>query len=234
MPDGRILVVDGKPSVLKSYARLLTRAGFDVEQAADGAGALRRVENGQFDAVLSDTSILTVLRRLRLRVPDVPVVLLLDKPGSRAAINATELGAIRSLVKPVASALLVETASFAVRLHRSRRRNQVISRHRPEPTSISATDAKNEFGRILEQAIRGNTVVITKHEAPKAVLISVDQFNELSRARRVELKTLSTEFDELLDRMQTPTAQAAMKAAFEATPKQLGRTARAAAARRRA
>lgn len=97
---------------------------------------------------------------------------------------------------------------------------------------ISATVAKNQFGRILEGVIRGGTVVITKHDAPKAVLISVEEFHALSRANQTRLDTLSREFDALLVRMQTPAARAGMKAAFGASPKQLGKTAVAAARKR--
>ena len=98
--------------------------------------------------------------------------------------------------------------------------------------SISATEAKNEFGRILERVIQGGRVVITKHHEPKAVLMSINDFNELSRANRVKLDTLSAEFDALLARMQTPGARAGMKSAFHASPKQLGKAAVEAARKR--
>jgi PHD/YefM family antitoxin component YafN of YafNO toxin-antitoxin module len=74
----------------------------------------------------------------------------------------------------------------------------------------------------------GGFVVITKHESPKAVLISLDEFSALSRASAATLDTLSAEFDALFARMQTSDAQGAMKAAFDATPQQLGRAALAA------
>src|SRR5262249_50094405 len=51
-----------------------------------------------------------------------------------------------------------------------------------EPSSVTASEAKSEFGRVLELAIQGRAVVITKHDAPKAVLISVENFNALSGA----------------------------------------------------
>ncbi len=98
--------------------------------------------------------------------------------------------------------------------------------------SYSATEAKNEFGRILEKAIQGQTVVITKHDAPKAVLISMDKFNALKYAPELKLNTLSAEFDRLLARMQTSQARAGMQAAFNASPKQLGKAAVLAARRR--
>jgi antitoxin Phd len=241
MSNGRLLIVDDEPSVLASYAHSLTEAGFEVARASNGADALRRIESDQFDAILSDVSMpkidgLTLLRRLRLRSPDMPVILMLDEPDNRAAIRGAELGAVQSLVKPIAPELLAQTASYAVRLGRSLRHIPVTLHHyrgeRPETVSVSATDAKNEFGRILERAIQGGTVVITKHDAPKAVLISVDEFKALSRANRVDLDTLSGEFDRLLARLQRPAARAGMKAAFDASPKQLGQAAVAAARKR--
>lgn len=109
---------------------------------------------------------------------------------------------------------------------RSRRLEPMLS------VAISATEAKNEFGRLLETVIQGGKVVITKHDSPKAVLISMSEFNALSNAHRAELESLSEEFDGFLARMQTPAARAGMNAAFHATPKELGKAAVAAARRR--
>ena len=101
-----------------------------------------------------------------------------------------------------------------------------------DTSSVTATDAKKEFARVLEMVIRGGVVVITKHDAPKAVLLSVDEFNALALAPSLKLDALSGQFDALLARMQTPKARAGMKAAFAASPKQLGRAAVTAARRR--
>ena len=98
-----------------------------------------------------------------------------------------------------------------------------------EPSSVSASEAKSEFGRVLELAIQGRAVVITKHDAPKAVLISVENFNALSGAAESKLDTLSSEFDALLARMQTSQARRGMKAGFAASGKRLGKAAVAAA-----
>jgi prevent-host-death family protein len=95
--------------------------------------------------------------------------------------------------------------------------------------SVSATEAKNEFGRVLERVIQGGVMFITKHGAAKAVLMPVEEYNALSRATQIEISGLTKEFDELLLRMQTQKARAAMKAAFHASPKQLGKAAVAAA-----
>ncbi|MGH7485131.1 MAG: type II toxin-antitoxin system Phd/YefM family antitoxin [bacterium] len=98
-----------------------------------------------------------------------------------------------------------------------------------EPASVTASEAKSAFGRVLEMAIHDGVVVITKHDAPKAVLISVERFNALSGAAETKLDALNSEFDALLARMQTPAARRGMTTAFAASGKQLGKAAVAAA-----
>jgi prevent-host-death family protein len=97
---------------------------------------------------------------------------------------------------------------------------------------VTATEAKNKFGLLLEKAMRGGVVVITKHDAPKAVLISIDEYTALSGAPAARINSLTAEFDSLLMRMQRPGARNAMQAAFRALPKQIGKAAVAAARKR--
>ena len=89
-------------------------------------------------------------------------------------------------------------------------------------SEVPATRAKNEFGAILEKATHGGAVAITRHDTPKAVLLSYDEFESLVNARSRSLDNLGAEFDEWLARMQTPKAKKAMEAAFNASPAKLG------------
>jgi antitoxin Phd len=99
--------------------------------------------------------------------------------------------------------------------------------------SMSATSAKNEFGRALETALRDGYVVITKHDQPKAVLVSLDEFEALSRSRNPKLDALSAEFDQLLADLQTPHARSVIQSVFESSPEELGRAAVEAARHRK-
>ena len=94
-----------------------------------------------------------------------------------------------------------------------------------EPASVTASEAKSGFGRVLDMVMQGGAVVITKHDVPKAVVLSVQNFNALSRATETSLDTLSREFDALLAKLQTPKARSGMKAAFAASGRQLGKAA---------
>lgn len=100
------------------------------------------------------------------------------------------------------------------------------------PSSVTASEAKREFARVLELVNQGGAVVITKHDAPKAVLMSVESYNALSGAAETTLETLDREFDALLAAMQTPKARRGMKAAFGASGRELGKAAVAAARKR--
>lgn len=98
--------------------------------------------------------------------------------------------------------------------------------------TVTATEAKNGFGPLLEKAIQGSAVVITKHDKPKAVLLSVAEFEALLSRREPTLGSLTKEFDSLLVRMQSSASRRGLEAAFSASPEKLGRLAVANAKRR--
>src|SRR6266566_4999555 len=91
--------------------------------------------------------------------------------------------------------------------------------------AVPATLAKSEFGAVLDDAVARGAVAITRHDATKAVLISYAEFESLVKSRSPALEDLSGQFDGLLQRMQTSEARKGMKAAFNASPAELGRAA---------
>lgn len=91
--------------------------------------------------------------------------------------------------------------------------------------TVAATRFKNEFGAVFEQATSTGAVAITKHNTPRAVLLSYAEFEALTKAGAPALDELTEQFDDLLERMQSPKAKEGMAAAFDANPDQLGRAA---------
>lgn len=91
--------------------------------------------------------------------------------------------------------------------------------------TVAATEAKNEFGTILDRITQGGVVAITRHEKPKAVLLSFDEFTALTKAGSRTLDGLTREFDALLVRMQTPRSRKGVETAFASSPQALGRAA---------
>lgn len=102
----------------------------------------------------------------------------------------------------------------------------------PDVEAVASTEAKNLFGALLDKAISGKTVVITRRDTPKAVLVGFEEFESLARGSVRTLATLSEAFDVRLAQMQSAKARAATRKAFEASPKRLGRAAVGATRRR--
>ena len=99
--------------------------------------------------------------------------------------------------------------------------------------TVPASRLKNAPGAIVDQASAGRPVVITRHDTPRVVILSFDDFEDLARAREPGLGPLEARFDELLAGMQQPAAKRGVQAALNATPEKLGRAAVAAAGKRR-
>lgn len=94
-----------------------------------------------------------------------------------------------------------------------------------EAPAFSASEAKNAFGRILDVAARAGMVTITRHDEPKAVILSIEEYRALAGARQSALDTLSGEFDAMLVRMQALGVRKAMQSAFDTPAAELGRIA---------
>lgn len=100
---------------------------------------------------------------------------------------------------------------------------------REPAATYTATEAKNQFGEILDSVIRRGAAIVTNRSRPRAVILSYDEYLRLVEAGARRLDLLTEEFDALFARQQAAGAAAAMKRAFAATPKRMGKVAVAAA-----
>lgn len=95
-----------------------------------------------------------------------------------------------------------------------------------EMPTISATELKNATADVFEQVAARRAVAITRHDKPRAVLLSIDQYEALTAQHNPAwLEQLHGEYRSLLDRMQGPEQRAAAERAFNATPEELGEAA---------
>ena len=103
-----ILVVDDEAAVRDALRRALRLEGYEVELAADGAEALRRLEDGaQPDALLLDVLMpgvdgLEVCRRLRRSGSRLPVLMLTARAEVSDRVSGLDAGADDYLAKPFA------------------------------------------------------------------------------------------------------------------------------------
>jgi two-component system response regulator HydG len=125
----KVLVIDDHRAHAEALAEALARDGFECVVAASGKEGARRVEQDEFDVVLTDLKMadldgLAILRKVRAEAPETEVVMITGHGDVKTAVEAIKQGAANYLTKPVDMAELravVEKASERVRVNRANR-----------------------------------------------------------------------------------------------------------------
>ncbi|MBI2403181.1 MAG: response regulator [Gemmatimonadetes bacterium] len=113
----RILVVDDEPDFRRIVSRMLTGAGYDVEEAADGRQAIEAYRARRSDVVLADLYMpdidgVEAIIRLRHEFPDVRIIAVSGGGhlGKEDVLKiAAGVGAQATLAKPLEKKTLLAT-----------------------------------------------------------------------------------------------------------------------------
>jgi two-component system response regulator HydG len=102
----RVLVVDDQEMHAQAVAESLQRIGYDCTIATSGAEGLKKIENEDFDVVITDLRMedvdgLALLRKAKMELPDAEVVLVTGHGDIKTAVAAMQGGAATYLTKPV-------------------------------------------------------------------------------------------------------------------------------------
>ena len=124
----RLLFAEDQPQLRRSVTKALTAAGYSVDAAADGAQALDDLDGVDYDSIVLDVMMprvdgLTVLRTLRSRGDDTPVLLLTARDAIDHRVEGLDAGADDYLVKPFAMEELLARLRVLTRRKGSGRTN---------------------------------------------------------------------------------------------------------------
>jgi len=119
----RVLVIDDQPDVRTMIAIVLRVNHFEIVEAASGAAGLREFENSKFDLAIVDiflqgTNGFDVIRIMRERIPNFPIVAISGMTRFDFASASPELADVACLQKPFRPNELVraiETAQGSLR-----------------------------------------------------------------------------------------------------------------------
>ena len=141
-----VLVVDDEPQIATIARDYLTRAGFSVAVAADGATGLEMARQKRPDLVVLDLGLprldgLEVARTLR-RESDVPIIMLTARVDETDRLHGFEVGADDYITKPFSPRELVARVSSVLR--RARYDPERTSRFDVADLSIDAAKMRIE------------------------------------------------------------------------------------------
>ena len=113
MSTDRVLLIDDEEEFVGVLAERLRARGLEVEVAYTGMDGVRKSEVTKFDAVVLDFAMpgmngLATLKALLAGTPDLQVMLLTGQATIKTAVEATRLGAVDILEKPLDITTLIE------------------------------------------------------------------------------------------------------------------------------
>jgi EAL domain-containing protein (putative c-di-GMP-specific phosphodiesterase class I)/CheY-like chemotaxis protein len=155
---GRVLVVDDDEAIRRVCARALAIEGWNVAVADNGRAALAEIDASKvpFDCVLSDVNMPEVdgfelVRSMRTRDDDIPVLLMTGDPTLDGAVRAIDYGAVSYITKPFSQEALAGAVARAARRHgvtRMRRRADSWARALGE----DAQNIEERFARAIDKS----------------------------------------------------------------------------------
>ena len=127
--SARVLIIDDEQGVRSSLRGLLEDEGHQVVEASSGEAGIRAVTENDPDVVMLDLYLggidgLEVLARLSESGFPFPVIMMSGQADLEQAVEATRLGAMTFLEKPLGPEKVLATVSAAVELARLKRENE--------------------------------------------------------------------------------------------------------------
>jgi two-component system response regulator PilR (NtrC family) len=118
------LVIDDEPDIRELLSITLGRMNIDVETAGDFSAAIARLENPNYDLVLTDMRLpdgdgLDIVDWMQSHCPGVPVAVITAHGNVEAAVRALKLGAFDFISKPLDLAALRKLIAATLKLSES-------------------------------------------------------------------------------------------------------------------
>ncbi len=107
MANKPILIVDDEPIVRESIRDWLKDAGYEVVTAESGEEALELIAKQDFSVMVVDIRLtgitgIKVLKEVKAMRPEIKSIVITAYPTADSAAEATKLGAVDYLIKPIA------------------------------------------------------------------------------------------------------------------------------------
>ncbi len=101
----KILVVDDEEIARKNLEHILQKEGYAVDTAPSGSKAIEKLEASSFDIVLTDMKMekvsgMELLEKIKIRFPEIQVIMITGFASVDTAIDAMKRGAFHYIAKP--------------------------------------------------------------------------------------------------------------------------------------
>ncbi len=154
--DGKILMIDDEPDLLKLSSSILRREGFAVETRSDGREALALLQSESFDIILLDLRMpelsgLDFLRHFNVRERPEEVLILTAHADVQSAVETVKLGAYGYLAKPFNAEEILNHISKIRELQKLRAENERLRQAQGAGLGmVGATEPMRKIYRMVQ------------------------------------------------------------------------------------
>lgn len=120
--QGTVIVVDDEPGIRNYFRKILSSAGYQVEEAPDGKQAVKVIRRSGIDLAIVDLVMpeqegLETIRALHREHPELKIIAMSGRFVGSALDAAKAFGAHAALAKPVQAEQLLDTVAEVLQRH---------------------------------------------------------------------------------------------------------------------
>jgi two-component system, NtrC family, response regulator HydG len=191
---GKILVVDDQRNMRTTLALMLRSAGYDVDEAADGAQGKDLGAGGAYDVVITDLRMgeddgIEVLRSIKEAQPMTEVIVMTAYGTIESAVEAMRVGAFDYIQKPFTEQELNVKVSKALESRQLRSQVQLFAQEFKERYHLENVVGRSQpirdvLARVIKIAPTEATALITGESGTGKELIARAVHANSKRAHR--------------------------------------------------
>ncbi len=163
----RMLIAEDKETMRQSLARLFSEKGDEAIEAANGAEALARFDEMETDLVITDLQLgevdgLQVLREIKKRAPQTPVLMVTAFGSVESAVEAMRQGAFDYLLKPFSLTEIEAKVEKALEQRRLLTENRYLREtlHHAAGRMIGRSEKMQQVYRMIEKVAPNTAPVL--------------------------------------------------------------------------
>jgi two-component system alkaline phosphatase synthesis response regulator PhoP len=182
MTKPSILIVDDEENLLEALKLNLELEGYEISTAADGAEALRKVDQEYFDLIVLDVMLpeldgISVCENIRIKNLDMPILMLSAKTSSADRVMGLKKGADDYLTKPF------NLEELLLRVRKLIEKNKKLQDKSTVGETYTFGENSIDFGAQTARNARGEDIPLSKKEAMLLKLLIENRNQVVSREK---------------------------------------------------
>ncbi|MES2919754.1 MAG: nitrogen regulation protein NR(I) [Pseudomonadota bacterium] len=169
--NAKVWIIDDDRSIRWVLEKALMQEGLAATAFEDGNSALARLDREQPDAIISDIRMpgidgLALLNKIRVRHPDLPVIIMTAHSDLESAVSSYQGGAFEYLPKPFDVDEAIALVKRAVAHHQEQLQGgEPVPPTAPSPEIIGESPAMQEVFRAIGRLSSSNITVLINGES---------------------------------------------------------------------